>query len=118
VEEKREAERRAEEWMKREEEEARVMKAFAQKEAELLKKQLEEAKKKKDLKRSRLELEMEVEEQEQEEEEQTGESAMLDRQIMWRTKARQICGSATKENGSASGQRHLRAPRPATCAVL
>ena len=126
MEEKREAERRAEEWMKREEEEARVMKAFAQKEVELLKKQLEEAKKKKDLKRSRLELEMEVEEEEQEEEEQTGESAMLDRQIMWRTKARQICGECHKrerkclwpEASSRTKACHLCSSLKVKCVVL
>ena len=70
AEEKREAERQAEERRKREEEEARATKAFAQREAEVLRKQLEE--------------------------ERTGESAMLDRQIVWRTKAGWICGECPK----------------------
>ena len=96
VEEKREAKRWAEEWRKQEEEEARATKAFAQKEAELLKKQLVEAKKKKDLKRSRPELEMEVEVELEKEEEQTGESAMVDRKIVWRMRARWICGECWK----------------------
>ena len=102
AEEKREAEKRAEERRKQEEEEeARVTKAFAQKEAELLKKQLEEAKKKKELKRSRPESETETEveaELEKEGEEQTGESAMLDGQIMWRTKAGRICRECRKRD--------------------
>ena len=97
AEEKREAEKRAEERRKREEEEARATKAFAQKEAKLLKKQLDEAKKKKELKRSRPESETEVEaELEKEGEERTGESAMMDGNIVWRTKAGRICGECRK----------------------
>ena len=97
AEEKREAEKRAEERRKREEEEARATKAFTQKQAEVLKKQLDEAKKKKELKRSRPESETEVEaELEKEGEERTGESAMLDGNIVWRTKAGRICGECRK----------------------
>ena len=97
MEEKREAEKWAEEQRKREEEEARATKVFAQKEAEVLRKQLDEAKRKKELKRSRPESEMEVEaELEKEGEEWTGESAMLDGHIVWRTKARRICGECQK----------------------
>ena len=95
MEEKREAEKRAEERKKREEEKAK--KAFTQKEAEVLRRQLDEAKRKKELKRSRPELETEVEaESEKEGEDRTGESAMLDGQIVWRTKARRICGECQK----------------------
>ena len=98
MEEKREAERQAEERRKQEEEEEeRATKEFAQKGAEALKRQLDEAKRKKELKRSRAESEMEVEaELEKEGEEQTRESAMLDGQIMWRTKAGRICGECRK----------------------
>ena len=97
AEEKREAEKRAEERRKWEEEEARATKAFAQKEAELLKKQLDEAKKKKELKRSRPESETEVEtELEKEGEERTGESAMTDGNTIWRTKAGRICWECRK----------------------
>ena len=85
MEEKREVERRAEERRKQEEEEERATKEFAQKGAEALRRQLEEARKKKELKRSRPESETEVEaELEKEGEERAGESAMLDGQIMWR----------------------------------
>ena len=87
AEEKREAERRAEEQRKQEEEEARVTKAFAQKEAE---------KRKKELKRSRLESETEVEAELEKEEERTGESAMMDRKIVRRTKAGKICEECWK----------------------
>ena len=58
AEEKRKAERRAEERRKQEEEEERATKEFAQKGAEALKRQLDEAKRKKELKRSRAESEM------------------------------------------------------------
>ena len=92
----RKAERRAEERRKREEEEARATKVFTQKEAELLKKQLEEVKRKKELKRSRPESETEVEVELEKEEEQTGESAMMDRKIVWRTKAGRICEECRK----------------------
>ena len=61
MEEAREAEKRAEERRKREEEEARATKAFAQKEVEVLRRQLDEVKRKKELKRSRPESETEVE---------------------------------------------------------
>ena len=88
AEEKREAERQAEEWRKREEEEERATKVFTQKEVEALRKQLDKAKRKKVLKRSRAKLE--------EEEERTGESAMLDGQVVWRTKAGQICRECRK----------------------
>ena len=75
------------------------MKAFAEKQAEVLKKHLDEAKRKKELKRSRPELETEVEKElEKEEEEQTGGSTMFDGQIMWRTKARRICGECRKRD--------------------
>ena len=70
VEEAREIKRPMEEWRKQEEE-AKATKVFAQKEAEALRKHLEEVKKKKELKRSRPESEMEVEaelEKEKEEE--------------------------------------------------
>ena len=118
VEEAREAEKQAEERRKREEEEARATKVFAQKEVEVLRRQLDEAKRKKELKRSRPESETEVEaELEKEGEEQNGESAMMDGNIVWRTKARRICGSARRGNGNASGRRHRREPRPATLAV-
>ena len=98
AEERREIEKRAEERRKREEEEARATRAFADKEAELLKKQLDEAKRKKDLKRSRPESETEVEaELEKGAEERTGEhSAMLDGNVMWRMKAGRICGECQK----------------------
>ena len=57
----------------------------------------DEAKKKKELKRSRPESETEVEaELEKEGEERTGESAILDGQIMWRMKAGRICGECRK----------------------
>ena len=92
AEEKREAEKRAEERRMWEEEEARATKAFAQKEAEVLRRQLDEAKRKKELKRSRPESETEVEAQlEKEGEEWTGESTMMDGQIVWR-----ICGECRK----------------------
>ena len=97
AEEAREAKKRVEERRKREEEEVRATKAFAQKEAEVLRRQLDEAKRKKELKRSRPELETEVEvELEKEGEERTGESAMMDGNIMWRTKAGWICGECQK----------------------
>ena len=97
AEEKREIEKRAEERRKREEEEARATRAFAEKEAEVLKKQLDEAKRKKDLKRSRPESETEVEaELEKEAEERTGGSAMFDGNLIWRTKAGRICGECQK----------------------
>ena len=79
MEEAREAEKRVEEQRKREEEEARATKAFTQKEVEVLRRQLDEAKRKKELKRSRPESETEVEaELEKEGEERTGESAMME----------------------------------------
>ena len=90
AEETREAERWAEEWRKHEEEEAGATKVFAQKEAEKLRKQLEEAKRKKEVKRSRPESETEVEAELEKEEERTRESAMMDRKIVWRTKAGRI----------------------------
>ena len=62
-----------------------------------MRRQLDEAKRKKELKRSRLESETEVEaELEKEGEERTGESAMLDGNIVWRTKAGRICGECWK----------------------
>ena len=48
------------------------------------------------MKRSRLESETEVEVELEEEEEWTGEFAMLDRKIVWRTKAGRICGECRK----------------------
>ena len=60
---------------------------FAQKEAEVLRRQLDEAKRKKELKRTRPESKTKVELEKEEEEEWTGEFAMMDRQIVWRTKA-------------------------------
>ena len=112
AEEVRETERQAEEQRK-----AKVTRAFAQKEAELLRKQLEEAKKKKELKRSRLESEMEVEAELEKEEEKTGESAMMDRDMVWRTKARKICGEFWKGGRKCFWSRCRREPRPATSAV-
>ena len=97
VEEARETERQAEEQRKCEEKEAKAMRAFTQRELEVLRKQLEEAKKKKELKRSRPELETEVEAEKEKEEEKTGELAMMDRDKVWRTKARRICGECRKE---------------------
>ena len=97
AEEKREIEKRAEEQRKREEEEARATRAFADKQADVLQRHLDEAKRKKELKRSRPESEMEVEaELEKEVEERTGGSAMLDGNIIWRTKAGRICGECRK----------------------
>ena len=72
------------------------MKEFAQKGAEALRRQLDEAKRKKELKRTRAELETEVEAELEKEEERTGESAMLDRKIMWRTKVGRICRECRK----------------------
>ena len=96
MEEVREIERRAEERRKWEEEEARATKPFTQKEAEVLRKQLDEAKRKKELKRSRLESETEVEAELEEEEGWTRESTMLDRKIVWRTKAGRVCRECRK----------------------
>ena len=97
AEEVREIERWVEEWRKWEEEEAKATKVFAQREAELLRKQLEEVKKKKaDLKRSRPKLEMEVESEKEKEEEKSGESAMMDRDMVWRMKAGRICEECRK----------------------
>ena len=96
MEEVREIERWTEEQRKWEEEEARATKPFTQKEAEVLRKQLDEAKRKKELKRSRLESETEVEAELEKEEEWTRESTMLDRKIMWRTKARRVCRECQK----------------------
>ena len=96
AEETREIERQVEEQRKWEEEEVRATKAFAQKEAELLKKQLEEEKRKKELKRSRPESEMEVEVELEKEEERTGESTMINRKIVWRMKAGRICKECRK----------------------
>ena len=54
---------------------------------------MDEAKRKKELKRSRPESETEVEaELEKEAEERTGGSAMFDGNVIWRTKAGWICG--------------------------
>ena len=78
-----------EEQRKREEEEAKATKAFTQREAELLRKQLEEVKKKAELKRSRLESETEA--KLEKEEEKSRESVMMDRDMVWRTKAGKIC---------------------------
>ena len=61
----------------------------------MLRRQPDEAKRKKKLKRTRAESEAEVE-AELEKEERTGESVMFDRQIMWRTKARQTCRECWK----------------------
>ena len=96
VEEVREIKRWAEERRKREEEEAKATKAFAQKEVELLRKQVEEVKERKELKRNRLELETEVEAELEKEEEKTGESAMMDRDMVWRMKARKVCRECWK----------------------
>ena len=96
VEEARENKRWAEEWRKQEKEEARATKVFAQKEVEVLRKQLDEAKRKKELKRSRPESEAEVEVELEKEEAWTRESTMLDRKIVWRTKARKICKECQK----------------------
>ena len=85
----KEIERRVEEQGKREEEEAKATKAFTQREAELLRKQLEEVKKKAELKRSRPESEMEA--KLEKEEEKSRESVMMDRDMVWKTKAGKIC---------------------------
>ena len=51
---------------------------------------------KKELKRSRPESEMEVEAELEKEEEKTGKSAMMDRDMVWRMKARRICRECRK----------------------
>ena len=86
-----------EEQKKQEEKEVKATKVFAEKEVELLRKQLEEAKKKAELKRSRPESETEAEsEKEKEEERGSRESAMMDRDMVWRTKAGRICRECQK----------------------
>ena len=127
AEEKREAEKRAEERRKREEEEVRATKVFADKQADVLKRHLDEAKRKKELKRSRPESETEVEaELEKEGEEQTGESAMTDGNTIWRTKAGRICWECRKmekkclwpEATSCTKACHLCSALKVKCVVL
>ena len=76
----KEIERWVEEQRKREEEEAKAMKVFTQREAELLRKQLEEVKKKAELKRSRPELETEAKLEKKEEKSRV--SVMMDRDMV------------------------------------